>query len=104
MSAGAIAKHRERPIAAADPGANRLRFRGITPAPTRLHQGGGSTLPSALRGSTETVPQAVLVGNGGSQESHSIDVAAGHDEGHPLEHRHIVERARIDSDHIRRFA
>jgi len=66
VSAGAIAKHRKRPTAAADPGANRLRFCGITPTPTP-HLGGGSTLPPALRGSTETVPQAVLVGNGGSQ-------------------------------------
>ena len=33
-----------------------------------------------------------------------IDVAARHHEGHALEHRHVVERARIHSDHIGRFA
>src|ERR1700692_503211 len=33
-----------------------------------------------------------------------IDVAARHYEGHALEHRHVVKRARIHSDHIGRFA
>ena len=37
-------------------------------------------------------------------KSRPIDVAANHDEGNPLEHRHVVERARIHSDYIRRFA
>src|ERR1700751_2917364 len=33
-----------------------------------------------------------------------IDVAARHYEGHALEHRHVVKRTRIHSDHIGRFA
>ena len=33
-----------------------------------------------------------------------MDVASRHYEGHALEHRHVVEWARIDSDHIGRFA
>src|SRR5260370_22289681 len=33
-----------------------------------------------------------------------MDVASRHYEGHALEHRHVVEGARIHSDHIRRFA
>jgi hypothetical protein len=33
-----------------------------------------------------------------------IDVAARHYEGDALEHRHVVKRARIHSDHIGRFA
>jgi hypothetical protein len=33
-----------------------------------------------------------------------MDVAARHYEGHALEHRHVVERARIDRDHIGGFA
>ena len=32
------------------------------------------------------------------------DVAARHYEGHALEHRHVVEGARIHRDHIGRFA
>src|SRR5260370_13626067 len=33
-----------------------------------------------------------------------MDVASRHYEGHALEHRHVVEGARIHNDHIGRFA
>jgi hypothetical protein len=65
-------------MTAADLGANRLRFRGITPAPTRPVKGAGvpcrraRTRPACHappdgRGSAETIPQAVRAGNGGNQ-------------------------------------
>ena len=72
--------------------------------PTRAYRRGQRYKPGP-RSPDITGKTGVWYFSTGRELSHAqMNVASRHYEGHALEHRHVVERARIDSDHIGRFA